>query len=132
MANTRTIDIVAQHKQENEDHSFKELHKVGTVARILKVLKMPDGNTTVIIQGRKRFKMIEEVSSEPYLHAKVKEMVDVVAQPEEEEKFNAIIDSIKEVGLEIMKNQPMEASESAFAIKNIESTSFLINIVSYK
>src|SRR5690625_7154220 len=91
---------------------------------------MPDGNTTVIIQGRKRFKMIEEVSSEPYLHAKVKEMVDVVAQPEEEEKFNAIIDSIKEVALEIIKNNPTLPSESAFAIKNIESTSFLINFMS--
>jgi len=129
-ANNRAIGIVAQHNQENEDPSFKELHKVGTVARILKVLKMPDGNTTVIIQGRKRFKMIEEVSSEPYLHAKVKEMVDVVAQPEEEEKFNAIIDSIKEVALEIIKNNPTLPSESAFAIKNIESTSFLINFVS--
>src|SRR5690625_7851832 len=105
MANTRTIDIVAQHKQENEDHSFKELHEVDTVARRLKVLKMPDGNTTVIIQGRKRFKMIEEVSSEPYLHAKVKEMVDVVAQREEEEKVNAIIDSIKVVAMESIKKE---------------------------
>jgi len=129
-ANNKVIGIVAQHDQENEDPSFKELHKVGSVARILKVLKMPDGNTTVILQGRKRFKMVEEVSSEPYICAKVKEMVDLVIQPGEEEEFNAIIDSIKEVALEIIKNNPTLPSESAFAIKNIESTSFLINFVS--
>lgn len=129
-AENKVIGIVAQHNQEHEDPSFKELHKVGTVARILKVLKMPDGNTTVIIQGKKRFKMLEEVSSEPYLRAKVKEIVDIVAQAEEEEEFDAIIDSIKEVALEIIKNNPTLPSESAFAIKNIESASFLINFVS--
>lgn len=129
-AENKVIGIVAQHNQEHEDPSFKELHKVGTVARILKVLKMPDGNTTVIIQGKKRFKMLEEVSSEPYLRAKVKEIVDIVAQAAEEEEFDAIIDSIKEVALEIIKNNPTLPSESAFAIKNIESASFLINFVS--
>lgn len=129
-SNNRVIGIVAQHDQQNEDPNFKELHKIGTVAKILKVLKMPDGNTTVIIQGKKRFEMVEEVSSEPYLRAKVKEVVDIVALADEEEEFEVIIDSIKEVALEIIKNNPTLPSESAFAIKNIESASFLINFVS--
>lgn len=124
------VGIVAQHDQENEDPTFEELHKVGTVAKILKVLKMPDGNITVIIQGKKRFEMIEEISAEPYLRARVKEAVDQFATEEEREEFDAIVDSIKDVALEIIKNNPTLPSESAFAIKNIESASFLINFVS--
>lgn len=124
------VGIVAQHDQENEDPAFEELHKVGTVAKILKVLKMPDGNITVIIQGKKRFEMIEEISAEPYLRARVKEAVDQFATEEEREEFDAIVDSIKDVALEIIKNNPTLPSESAFAIKNIESASFLINFVS--
>lgn len=128
--NGKVIGIVAQRNQENEDPTFKQLHKVGTVAKILKVLKMPDGNTTVIIQGKKRFEMMEEISVEPYLRAKVKEVVDEFAAEDEKDEFEAIIDSIKEVALEIIKNNPTLPSESAFAIKNIESASFLINFVS--
>src|SRR5699024_9766935 len=89
-ANNKVIGIVAQHDQENEDPSFKELHKVGSVARILKVLKMPDGNTTVILKGRKRFKMVEEVSSKPYLCEKVNEKMDLDIQTEDYEKMYTI------------------------------------------
>lgn len=128
--NGKVIGIVAQRNQEDEDPSFKDLHTVGTVAKILKVLKMPDGNTTVIIQGKKRFEIVEEVSSEPYLRAKVKEAAEQRATEEEQEEFEAIIESIKDVALEIIKNNPTLPSESAFAIKNIESRSFLINFVS--
>ncbi len=128
--NGKVIGIVAQRNQEDEDPSFKDLHTVGTVAKILKVLKMPDGNTTVIIQGKKRFEIVEEVSAEPYLRARVKEAAEQRATEEEQEEFEAIIESIKDVALEIIKNNPTLPSESAFAIKNIESRSFLINFVS--
>src|SRR5699024_6914992 len=129
-ADDKVIGIVAQRNEEEEDPSLDQLHKVGTVARILKVLKMPDGNTTVIIQGKKRFEIIEEVSTEPYLRAKIKESIEEKALEEEKEEFDTIIDSIKDVALEIIKNNPTLPSESAFAIKNIESNSFLINFVS--
>lgn len=129
-ANDKVIGIVAQRDQAIEDPRMDQLHKVGTVAQILKVLRLPDGNTTIIIQGKKRFEILEEVSSEPYLRAKVKEKKEDRAIGEDKEKFEAIVDSIKDVALEIIKNNPTLPSESAIAIKNIESQSFLINFVS--
>lgn len=125
-----TVGIVAQRNEADEDPSFSDLYKFGTVAKILKVLKMPDGNITIIIQGKKRFEMIEEISAEPYMRAKVKEAEEYYVQDEEREEFDVIIDSVKDVALEIIKNNPALPSESAFAIRNIESDSFLINFVS--
>jgi len=90
---------------------------------------MPDGNTTIILQGQKRFEVNEIITSIPYMTATIKEVPE--AKPAiENEEFKAIIDSIKEKSLQIIKNSPNIPSEAAFAIKNIESSSFLINFVS--
>ena len=103
--------------------------KKGTVARILKVLKMPDGNTTIIIQGKKRFKIDEIVSEQPYLTATISDVPE--AKPSRGNKeFKAIIESIKDLSLEIIKQSPNIPTEATFAIKNIESDSFFINFVS--
>ncbi|WP_203295855.1 endopeptidase La [Luteirhabdus pelagi] len=126
---TKTIGVVSQKDEEEENPGLNDINTIGTVAQILRVLKMPDGNTTVIIQGKKRFEATEIITTEPYMTATVRGVSE--ARPaKENEEFNAIIDSIKENSLEIIKASPNIPSEAAFAIKNIESTSFLVNFVS--
>ncbi len=125
----KTIGVVSQKEEGVENPSLKDINRVGVVARILRVLKMPDGNTTVILQGKKRFEINEIVEESPYIKAKVNEVPE--ARPVKENKeFGAIIDSIKDLALEIIKESPNIPSEASFAIKNIESNSFLINFVS--
>jgi ATP-dependent Lon protease len=125
----KIVGVVAQNDESVEDPSIDDIHKVGTVAKILKMLKMPDGNTTVIIQGTKRFEVDEFIQEEPYIKAttkKVEEDRSEIKNPE----FEAIIDSIKSMALKIIKINPSLPSEASFAIKNIESSSFLVNFVS--
>ena len=125
----KVIGVVSQIDEDVEDPKADDLHKIGTVARILKVLKMPDGNTTVIIQGKKRFEIDQVITEEPYIKATVKEVPQ--AKPAAKNKeFAAIIESIKELAVQIIKDSPNIPTEATFAIKNIESDSFLINFVS--
>ena len=125
----KIIGVVSQIDENIENPELKDINKVGTVAKILRVLKMPDGNTTIILQGQKRFEVNEIITSSPYMTATIKEVPE--AKPAiENEEFKAIIDSIKEKSLQIIKSSPNIPSEAAFAIKNIESSSFLINFVS--
>ncbi len=126
---TKTIGVVSQKDEETENPGVDDINRLGTVARILRVLQMPDGNTTVIIQGKKRFEINQVVSEKPYLTATVKEAQE--ERPNEKsEEFEAIIDSIKELAFKIIKDNPNIPSEATFAIKNIQSNSFLINFVS--
>ncbi|TYB72587.1 endopeptidase La [Bizionia saleffrena] len=126
---SKVIGVVSQKDETVEDPKAGDVNTVGTVARILKVLKMPDGNTTVIIQGKKRFSIAEVITEDPYMNATVREVPE--AKPALQNKeFEAIIDSIKELALQIIKDSPNIPSEASFAIKNIESDSFLINFVS--
>ena len=125
----KLIGVVAQKNEKIEDPKPNQIYKVGTVAKILKVLQMPDGNTTVIIQGKKRFEIDRIISKEPYITANIKDVPEVNPGVDNSE-FNAIIDSIKDLSLEIIKRNPNIPSEASFAIKNIESNSFLINFVS--
>lgn len=126
---SKVIGVVSQVDEEVEDPTAKDIYKTGTVARILKVLKMPDGNTTIIIQGKKRFEIQDIVSDNPYLTATVKDVSE--AKPaHDNEEFTAIIDSIKDLSLQIIKDSPNIPTEASFAIKNIESNSFLVNFVS--
>lgn len=127
--NGKIIGVVAQKDELVEDPSINDIHETGTVAKILKVLKMPDGNTTVIIQGKKRFKVAEVLTEEPYMNATIREVPET--SPEKTDKeFSAIIDSIKDLALQIIKESPNIPSEASFAIKNIESNSFMVNFVS--
>ncbi|HZW63994.1 MAG TPA: endopeptidase La [Flavobacteriaceae bacterium] len=126
---SKVIGVVSQKDESVEDPAATDIHTIGTVARILKVLKMPDGNTTVIIQGKKRFEIKEVLTEEPYLKATLKELPE--KQPlKKNQEFEAIIDSIKDLALRIIKGSPNIPSEASFAIKNIESNSFLVNFVS--
>jgi ATP-dependent Lon protease len=124
----KIIGVVAQRNEDEEEPTLKDIHTTGVVAQILRVLKMPDGNTTVIIQGKKRFEIEEIIQDEPYLKARVKEAVDDKVV-ENKKEFEAIIDSIKEQALEVIKENPMLPSEASFAIKNIHSDAFLVNFI---
>ncbi|WP_298535578.1 endopeptidase La [uncultured Algibacter sp.] len=125
----KVIGVVAQKDESVEKPTAKDIHETGTVARILRVLKMPDGNVTVIIQGKKRFKVAEVLTEAPYMNATIRDIAE--AKPALKNKeFSAIIDSIKDLALEIIKESPNIPSEASFAIKNIESNSFLVNFVS--
>ena len=115
----KTIGVVAQINEEDEDPTKDDIHKIGTVARILRVLKMPDGNITVILQGKKRFEIDEIVEESPYLTAKIKEVPEKRPKKNDTE-FVAILDSIKELAIQIIKESPNIPSEATFAIKNIE------------
>ncbi len=125
----KVIGVVAQINEEVEDPKREDINSVGTVAQILRVLKMPDGNVTVILQGKKRFEISKVISEDPYITAMVKEVPEKRPSQSDTE-FGAIIDSIKEIAIQIIKSSPNIPSEATFAIKNIESKSFLINFVS--
>ena len=124
----KIIGVVAQKNEHDEDPTKNDIHTIGTVARILRVLKMPNGNITVILQGKKRFAIDAVTSESPYLIANVKEVEDVRPSKHDTE-FLAILDSIKELAIQIINESPNIPSEATFAIKNIESQSFLINFV---
>lgn len=128
-AGNKIIGVVAQKNEADEDPTKNDIHPVGTVAKILRVLKMPDGNITVILQGKKRFEIDTVTTEVPYLKASVKE-VEEKRPKKTDTEFNAIVDSIRELAIEIIKESPNIPTEATFAIKNIESQSFLINFVS--
>ncbi len=125
----KVIGVVAQRDEDVEEPGLKDIHTTGVVAQILRVLKMPDGNTTVIIQGKKRFKIDTILQDKPYLKATVTEAADDKIV-EDKKEFKAIIQDIQEQALEVIKENPMLPSEASFAIKNIKSDSFLVNFIS--
>ncbi len=124
----KLIGVIAQKNIKIENPNIENIYSIGTVAKILRVLKMPDGNTTVIIQGKKRFKIKSVVKTDPYIQATIDPVSDK-NQKKPDTKFNATIDAIKDIALKIIKENPNIPSEASFAIKNIHSSSFLINFV---
>ncbi len=125
---SKTIGVVGQQDPSIEDPNPSQLHKLGTVARIIKKLKMPDGSITIIIQGKRRFEIEEILSEEPYLKAKVKGVQEQM--PEDHAQFDALVSSIRDLALRIIQESPQLPSEASVAIKNIESNTFLINFIS--
>lgn len=123
----KILGVVSQKNDTIEDPDGKDLNEIGTVALILKMLRMPDGNTTVIIQGKKRFKIKEITQTEPYLRASI-ESFNQVDKPKGK-NFNALVSSIKDLASQIIEQSPNIPSEATFAIKNIESPTFLINFI---
>jgi len=124
----KIIGVVAQRNEEVENPGATDIHQMGTVAHILRVLKMPDGNTTIIIQGKKRFKIKSILAEQPYLKAEIDPVQDELPKKNDKE-FLATIDSIKDLALQIIQENPNIPTEAAFAIKNIQTPSFLINFV---
>ncbi len=122
-----TVAVVSQKNMNVEDPEFSDLHRVGTVAHIIKTLQMPDGNTTVILQGKQRIILDELVQEDPYLIAKVSRHPEKKLKKTKE--FRALISSIKEMALQIIELSPNIPGEAGVAVKNIESQTFLINFI---
>ena len=124
----KILGVVSQKDLNVEEPSIDDLNNIGTVAHIMKMLRMPDGNITVIIQGRKLMEVQELVVDEPYLKAKVIELAEEKPDSKDEE-FEALVDSVKDIAIMIVKESPNIPSEAQLAIRNIESSSFLVNFV---
>jgi len=126
--NNKIVGTVAQKDPDLENPEFLDLHSIGTIGQIVKLLEMPDGSTTAIIQGRKRMVLQELVSDEPYFIAKVRTIPET--KPEMLSKdFDAIVGSLKDLSLKIIKINPNISPEASFAIKNIENNTYLINFI---
>ncbi|HNR85011.1 MAG: endopeptidase La [Crocinitomicaceae bacterium] len=125
----KIVGVVSQKDQEDESPEFDDLHKIGTVAQIIRLLKMPDGSSTAIIQGKRRFELVEPIQSEPFIKARVQYLEEPKVDYTSKE-MTFLIDSVKESALQIIKESPNIPSEASFALKNIDSPSFLINFVS--
>jgi len=124
----KIVGTVAQKDPDMENPGFNDLHRVGTIGQIVKLLEMPDGSTTAIIQGRKRMILNELVSDNPYFIARVKAIPE--KKPEKQSKdFDAIVGSLKDLSLKIIKINPNISPEATFAIKNIENNTYLINFI---
>jgi ATP-dependent Lon protease len=124
----KLIGVVAQQDSQVEDPQVGDLSAVGTVARIVKQIKMPDGGTTIIIQGKTRFKIQEITASEPYFKARVEKLVEKEAPADED--FQAYVANIKELASEIIQLSPNIPTEAGIILKNIENPVFLIHFVS--
>lgn len=124
----KMIGVVAQKDGNVEEPGIADLSRVGTVARIVKLIKMPDGGTTIIIQGRKRFSIKEIVTEDPYFKAKYDLLADETDASESE--MEAYVSSIKDLAGQIIQLSPNIPSEASIILKNIENPTFLIHFVS--
>ena len=124
----KLIGVLAQKDSSIEDPETKDLESVGTIAKIIKLIKMPDGGTTVIIQGKSRFCIESIVSEDPYFRAKIKALID--EEPPKDPDFEAYVANIKEMAADIIQLSPNIPSEASIILRNIESPSFLIHFVS--
>jgi len=124
----KILGAVAQRDSSIDDPAFEDLYSIGTVAQILKILEMPDGTTSVIIQGRKRFRINDLLTDKPYHVARITPLDD--AEEETAAEAKAVAAALKELAIKIIKLSSNIPTEATFAVKNIESPSFLINFLS--
>ena len=124
----KAIGVIAQKESNVEEPLLDDLYKVGTSAQILKTFEMPDGNVTVIIQGKRRFEVVEATQTEPYLKATVMPYAASVDVPNTR-KFNALIQSVRELAIQVIARSRNLSQEAGFAIKNIDDPVFLLNFV---
>lgn len=124
----KIIGVVTQKDQETEDPKETDIYSIGTLAHIIKLLKMPDGNTTVIIQGKKKFNLEKVINTDPYLTAQVSYISENTVGKDQETM--ALVDNIREIATKIVEVSPNIPSEANFALKNINSPNFLVNFIS--
>jgi ATP-dependent Lon protease len=125
----KIIGVVSQKNQDEESPEFADLHLIGTVAQIIRTLRMPDGSTTVIIQGKRRFEIVQPTQTEPYMRSIVK-MLEEKPFDKKNKELDVMIKTIKDMSLQIIRDSPNIPSEASFAIGNIDSPSFLVNFIS--
>lgn len=120
--------VGTQINAETEDPTTADIYKTGTVARILKILEMPDGSTTVILQGKKRANIVQAVKTKPYLTATI-EFIDSIIPDKSDRVFSALIEAIKDLAIRIIKNSNTIPDEASFAIRNIEEPNEMLNFI---
>lgn len=125
----RIIGVIAQKNKQAEEPGMDDLYRFGTVARIIKMLVLPDGNTTIIIQGKNRFQIKEFLQDEPFMTAKIDLQIEPVLDLESKE-VKALVQSLKDAALKILKLNPEIPQEAQVALDNIQSTGFLIHFLS--
>ncbi|MHC1702827.1 MAG: endopeptidase La [Tenuifilaceae bacterium] len=124
----KIIGAISQIDAKVEEPETKDLFKVGTIAQVLKVLEMPDGSTSVILQGIRRFEVEEFLGEDPYFTARISLLKDVLPH-EDDREFKAIIGSIRDLSVKVINLSPNIPPEASFAIKNIENNHFLVNYI---
>ncbi|RZS96443.1 endopeptidase La [Cecembia calidifontis] len=124
----KLIGVCAQINPQNDDPSWEDIYHVGTLAKIIKMIVLPDGNTTIIIQGKKRFEITETLSEDPYFIAKVKYLEENF--PKNSKKIQALEESLKEAALKILHLNPEIPREAQVALDNIDNTPFLTHFLS--
>ncbi len=124
----KLIGVVAQKDSNVEDPAIKDLEKIGTVAKIVKQIKMPDGGTTIIIQGKSRFSIESVIGEDPYFKAKIQRLDE--EEPPKDSDFDAYVANIKDLATEIIQLSPNIPTEASIILRNIENPSFLIHFVS--
>jgi ATP-dependent Lon protease len=124
----KLVGVLAQKDSSVEDPGIKDLVSVGTIAKVIKLIKMPDGGTTVIIQGKKRFQLESITSEEPFFKARVKPLEE--EQIQNDQHFDATVSSIKDLAAQIIQLSPNIPAEASIILRNIENPSFLIHFVS--
>lgn len=122
------VGMIAQRDGDTEDPRQAEVFPTGTLAQIVKSFKMPDGNTTIIIQGKKRFRILEWVETEPFNMAKVEFLPEFVPA-EDDAEFTVLMDSIKDIASRLIQESPHIPSEAQSALDNIKSNTFLLNFI---
>lgn len=125
----KIIGVVSQKNQEEEAPEFSDLNTTGTVAQIMRLLKMPDGSSTAIIQGKRRFEIVQAIQTEPYMRAKVTVFKEKLIKKGDKE-LDMMLKTIKDLALQIIRDSPNIPSEAQFAIGNIDSPTFLVNFIS--
>ena len=124
----KLVGVIAQKDSNIEDPEVTDLEKIGTVAKIVKLIKMPDGGTTIIIQGKSRFRVESIVAEDPYFKAKISKL-DEEESPKDED-FNAYVANIKDLAADIVQLSPNIPAEASIILRNIENPAFLIHFVS--
>ncbi len=122
------IGIVCQKAAETEDPHIEDLHNIGTIAKIVRILEMPDQTTTVLLQGFKRMELKEIVETEPYLKGHIVALNEDLPAKEDKE-FRALVEAVKDLTVRYIKSSDMYPSDSAFAIKNINNPMFLVDFI---
>jgi len=122
------VGMIAQRDSDTEDPGQAEVFPTGTLAQIVKSFKMPDGNTTIIIQGKKRFRILDWVETEPYNMARVEFLPEFVPADDDAE-FTVLMDSIKDIAARLIQESPHIPSEAQTALDNIKSNTFLLNFI---
>ncbi|MCE5331210.1 MAG: endopeptidase La [Bacteroidales bacterium] len=127
--NDGLIGVCTQIDKKHEDPTIDQLYQMGTVAKVVRILEMPDNSTTVILEGKRRFRLGEQTTTKPYLKAKVHLVEDTLPEDNNTGIFQALVSSIKDLATNIINNSGFLPPETSFAIRNIENPIFLINYV---